>query len=722
VTNQSFSLHGPPQTVVDGSGTHALTYDWAGRLLTDTVGDVQVANTYSPVYGLTNRSVLTNAVAVFDHGYGYDALGRLNAVTNGAVRVSYSYLPKSDLVQTITGKSNTTTVLTTTKRWEYGGRLAAISHSTNGAPIQAFDYGYDNLQRRVRSTWADGSSWYYGYDDRDQVTSGKRAWSDSIAVAGQQYEFGYDAIGNRLQQKSGGDAGGLNLRTTTYTNNALNELTGLGTPSSLDVIGSAYATATVTINGGATYRKDEYYRADLTVANTGSALAQGVTNTATQGINSTSVTGTLLVPKASSILGYDADGNLTNDSLWHYKWDAENRLAQMTNSMAIATASRKKLTFQYDSEGRRVSKTVYPWGTSNYSGTPSTAQKFVYEGWLLLAETTNTDAPQRSYAWGLDLSGTMNEAAGIGGLLNATHYGSTNSTNLLVVFDGNGNVTALVGLDKKTQTIYEYNPFGETIRASGALATFNPFRFSTKFADDETELSYYGYRYYSANNGRWVGRDPKGEDGGLNLFGFTQNSPIHRVDPFGLTSGSLPETGGTAAIGSGVGGSVGAAAGNIVRGVRDMVNAYNNIQNFTDMVSGGFDETEDDDEFLIEMMAAANNSMSKRGSTGSKSVGTSPGGSPLGPQHGGNKHWDRITKIAKAMINKGWTDVRINKRQVDAKGNEVGLNRPDISGVNPITQQRHNIEIDSTRASSRHHQTVVNKNDPNAKNTYIVLP
>ena len=37
------------------------------------------------------------------------------------------------------------------------------------------------------------------------------------------------------------------------------------------------------------------------------------------------------------------------------------------------------------------------------------------------------------------------------------------------------------------------------------MAKANPFRFSTKYQDDETDLLYYGYRYYDASKGRWLG-------------------------------------------------------------------------------------------------------------------------------------------------------------------------------------------------------------------------
>jgi hypothetical protein len=43
-------------------------------------------------------------------------------------------------------------------------------------------------------------------------------------------------------------------------------------------------------------------------------------------------------------------------------------------------------------------------------------------------------------------------------------------------------------------------------------------------------LIYYGYRYYDSVTGRWPSRDPIGERGGLNLYGFVNNNSIKYVD------------------------------------------------------------------------------------------------------------------------------------------------------------------------------------------------
>jgi hypothetical protein len=49
--------------------------------------------------------------------------------------------------------------------------------------------------------------------------------------------------------------------------------------------------------------------------------------------------------------------------------------------------------------------------------------------------------------------------------------------------------------------------------------------------------------FYDPSVGRWINRDPIGEEGGLNLYAFVENNPVISTDPFGL-DGSGPERGG----------------------------------------------------------------------------------------------------------------------------------------------------------------------------------
>jgi RHS repeat-associated protein len=179
-----------------------------------------------------------------------------------------------------------------------------------------------------------------------------------------------------------------------------------------------------------------------------------------------------------------------------------------------------------------VRKVVSTWNGSSY--VPQSTNRFVYDGWLLLAEVNSANAPVRSYVWGLDLSGTREGAGGIGGLLAVTVHSGANAGIYLYAYDGGGNVLGLVNAaNGQWAAQYEYGPFGELLRASGPLARENPFRFSTKYQDDETDLIYFGQRYYSASLGRWLSRDPIEEAGGLNLYAFVNNDPVNAVDSDG---------------------------------------------------------------------------------------------------------------------------------------------------------------------------------------------
>ena len=81
------------------------------------------------------------------------------------------------------------------------------------------------------------------------------------------------------------------------------------------------------------------------------------------------------------------------------------------------------------------------------------------------------------------------------------------------------------------RTCFE-GPFGEVIRATGSMARANPFRFSTKYQDDESDLVYYGYRYYGASAGRWLSRDPIAEAGFTMLRQGRKNRRVEDEHPY----------------------------------------------------------------------------------------------------------------------------------------------------------------------------------------------
>jgi len=98
-----------------------------------------------------------------------------------------------------------------------------------------------------------------------------------------------------------------------------------------------------------------------------------------------------------------------------------------------------------------------------------------------------------------------------------------------------GNVIGLCDAsDGSIDAEYEYDPFGREIRATGTYADENPFRFSSQYTDTETDLVYFGFRYYMPEWGRFLNRDPLEELGGINLYRFVSNDPVNRWDLLGL--------------------------------------------------------------------------------------------------------------------------------------------------------------------------------------------
>jgi RHS repeat-associated protein len=531
------------QTVItNGSIVCTLAYNDAGELLTESysggpLNGLSVTNAYDNLLRRTAVALASQSATLTQ--YGYDAASRLQTVSSGTSSATYTYLANSPLVSQITFASNGVTRMTTTKSYDNLNRLTAIQSAAGVSPVASFNYANNTANQRTSVTNTDNSYWVYQYDALGQVTSGKKYWADGTQVSGQQFTYNFDDIGNRKSTASGGDSSGSNLRSATYTNNALNQLVGRTVPGYLTVIGSANSNSTVTVNLQRANRYGNYFSDELVVTNTSAAIWQPFTNvavlnnTTNQDILTTNQ-GSGLVTKTPEIFGYDADGNLTNDGRFTYSWDDENRLTNITSQSAIPTAAKYKLDMVYDYLGRRIQKV---FSTNNGSAyVVSYTNKYVYDGWNLIAELGSANVLLRSYMWSKDPANSMQAAGSAGGLLSMSYYGLS-TTNSFVVIDGNGNVAGLINAaDGNIVAQYEYGPFGEVVRSTGPIAKINPFRFSATYQDDGTDLLYYGYRYYFPSVGRWQNRDPQVENAGLNLYGFVVNDPINGIDLLGQDS------------------------------------------------------------------------------------------------------------------------------------------------------------------------------------------
>jgi RHS repeat-associated protein len=539
----------------DASGAFLQTNTLDGRFQSQTWTDGLFKNVAVEVgvddLGRRQSLQVSRKGAIAAHRFDYDSTtGRLQTVSMGNLSATYGYESNSDLLTTTTLKNGGTTVLTNARHYDGTGRLDWVT--ANGGSnnvLESYNYSqYSSTGQRQRADMADGSHWQYGYNSRGEVISGSKYLSNdtSSPETGYQFAYGFDTIGNRTSASHGGNGQGHNFIQESYTPNRLNQYVAQSVPGLVDVLGSANAGAAVAVNGQAANRQGTLYSKTLAVDNNAGpvSLPVSVTATGTPSGASQPITvqqnGFVLVPPARRTFIYDDDGNLTNDGLWIYTWDGENRLNTMENVASIPASNRTRLEFAYDSRGRRIAKKVYTSQNGNWQ--LSRTIYFVSDSWNLIAECDAEWSLRRSFVWGQDLSGTLNEAGGVGGLLAICTQETHPPATLLPTYDGSGNVLGLFNAANGARSAtYEYGPFGESTRRSG-LASVNPFQFSTKYLDLESGLVYYGYRYLDVSAGRWLNRDPLEENGGENLFAFVKNAygSFDALGEFGLAGAIEP--------------------------------------------------------------------------------------------------------------------------------------------------------------------------------------
>jgi len=259
-------------------------------------------------------------------------------------------------------------------------------------------------------------------------------------------------------------------------------------------------------------------------------------------------------PASPRTIHHNADGGLSSDGTWSYAYDAEDQLTSVTSRSLTNGAIRVRNAYDY--RHRRTSKTVQRLNAATAlppsppvelrEGEALEMRTFVYDDWNLIHETVYTvdsgvtNVTEIQYFWGLDLSGTIQGAGDVGGLLAVSRNGQL----YFPTFDNNGNVTKYIDESGNVVAAYEYDDFGRTILQSGPLADFFRHRFSTKYYDAETGLYYYGIRFSHPILMLWLNRDPLEEEGGINLYLMCNNNP-YNYDVLGLWSATSESYGDT---------------------------------------------------------------------------------------------------------------------------------------------------------------------------------
>ncbi|MCP4288614.1 MAG: hypothetical protein GY792_30025, partial [Gammaproteobacteria bacterium] len=130
-----------------------------------------------------------------------------------------------------------------------------------------------------------------------------------------------------------------------------------------------------------------------------------------------------------------------------------------------------------------------------------------------------------------------------------------------------GTPQKLVAMNGAVVWAASYTAFG---KASVDVDTVtNNLRFPGQYYDAETGLHYNGFRYYDPKIGRYLRTDPIGLLGGVNIFLYSQNTPVNNIDPEGLNALAGVLAGGK--IGGVIGGIPGAVAGGVIGGIAGVI-------------------------------------------------------------------------------------------------------------------------------------------------------
>jgi YD repeat-containing protein len=421
-----------------------------GRLESHTTPKLEVC-TYS--YDLRNRQLLANwNTATPGTARTYFANGLLKSIDNGVSRSDYSYDSRNLLsaeIQTLAGQP--------ARSVSYGHDADGLRSGLNAGPDQIVDYAW-TARGQLASLAAAGPPplAHSSYDKAGRST-------------GLQHENGvtelktYDAAGQLLaneHRKDGALVGGHGYTLDLAGRRSAETFLGdTGTPARS--YGYDLADQVTSASYGAGQADSYAYdamgnRESATLASLGGTTTQYTANNANQ---------------YTSISGWpapvhDANGNLLQQNGVTYTWDSENRL------LSLKDATRR-IEFTYDGLHRRVTKKVVLLAGSIVES----QVHYLYDGWNPIRETSLLTPAQRTdYTWGIDLSGSLQGAGGVGGLLLAEVSDGSGTIARHFHYDGNGNVTEVTDLAGNNLARYRYDAFGNTLVATGTHATANRYR------------------------------------------------------------------------------------------------------------------------------------------------------------------------------------------------------------------------------------------------------
>ncbi|MGC3991663.1 MAG: RHS repeat-associated core domain-containing protein [Chthoniobacteraceae bacterium] len=536
----SFSLapnaFGEPTTL---GGMGSIGYDLAGRVnsITDAAGSHTTTYTEGQPATEGHTSGVLSGQWV---NHAYDSLGRLQKVTiwPGGKQTIYAYDDSGTGAlysittmggaggtftnyDSVTGRAKTVTlagVLSVARSFDGLGRTLSENSTITGQTLTYNGYQYDADGHCYQLSTPQGS-WTLGYDSNGYLQSVTGSKNDT---------FNLDEAG-----RSVGDITNDYFPVVRHNN------------STVEVFGSVSPSATLKINNVTTTVDATTGKFDVTYTPTaGTWQAYDVVATlAGAGTGGAAAVAeqikNVYVPSPNESLSFDGSGNLQGDERWTYTWSSLDQCTRWVEKNPLDAGSKTQVDCIYDLQGRRVQKQV------TVGGVVSKRTTTLWDGWRPVLEVDydakNEETAKRYYTWGADVSGTMNGAAGIGGLIEVMETKGATTTKSLAIYDGIGNVVGLADETSGVQVAgYSYGPYGEVLSEWGERAESCPFRYQTKEYDVETGYYYFGKRDHDPKTRCWLSRDPEREAGGANLYAYCENQPVGNYDPIGLDIAFLP--------------------------------------------------------------------------------------------------------------------------------------------------------------------------------------
>jgi RHS repeat-associated protein len=170
------------------------------------------------------------------------------------------------------------------------------------------------------------------------------------------------------------------------------------------------------------------------------------------------------------------------------------------------TAAGSGVSFKYDPFGRRI-----------YKSSSTATSIFAYDGDNLIEETNSSGGVVARYSQ----TQTLDEPLAM----------LRSSTTSYYEADGLGSVTSLSNTAGALAQTYTFDSFGKQTASSGSLT--NPFQYTGREFDTETNLQFSRARYYDPATGRFISEDPARFTESTNFYPYVGNNPLTYKDPFG---------------------------------------------------------------------------------------------------------------------------------------------------------------------------------------------